>query len=75
MSMYTHHINQQGISQSYINTLQHINNRESYIRLNKDSEPYRIEKGVRQGYAISTSEPYRHIEKEKSSPRLRHINF
>lgn len=47
-------IEQHGVDQTYINILRHIyQNATSFIRLHRDSEPFKLEKGVRQGDCIS----------------------
>ena len=48
-------IEKQGVDPVYVKVLQHIyQHNSSFIRLHKDSDPFRLEKGVRQG---DTSSP------------------
>ena len=43
-----------GVDPTYVNILKHIyQNATSFIRLHKDSEPFKLQKGVRQGDCIS----------------------
>ena len=47
-------LEEQGVDQIYINVLRHIyDHATSFIRLHKDSEPFQLERGVRQGDTCS----------------------